>query len=119
MRKKLALKEHIILICGHYEGFDARIEAFVDYEISIGDYVLTGGEIPAMILADSIIRLKDDVIMEESAKTDSLYDGLLKYPQYTKPERTKVIVPESCFLGACEELKIKNHEQVFVPLSNI
>lgn len=84
--KQLSLGNHLILICGHYEGFDARIEQFVDLELSIGDYVLTGGEIPAMIIADSIIRLVDDVIMEESVKTDSLYSGLLKYPQYTKPE---------------------------------
>lgn len=110
--KKLALKEHIILICGHYEGFDARIEAFVDYEISIGDYVLTGGEIPAMILADSIIRLKDDVIMEESAKTDSLYDGLLKYPQYTKPEHYKGYqVPEILLSGHHENIKKYREEQ--------
>lgn len=83
---KLALKKHLIFICGHYEGVDARIESFIDLEISIGDYVLTGGELPAMIISDAVIRLLPEVIESESVQTDSLMTGLLKYAQYTKPE---------------------------------
>lgn len=79
-------EEHIIMLCGHYEGIDARVEALVDYELSIGNYVLTGGEIPAMIISDAVIRLLPGVIAEESHETDSLENDRLKYPQYTKPE---------------------------------
>jgi tRNA (guanine37-N1)-methyltransferase len=82
---ELSKLEHIILLCGHYEGFDARIEDYVDLELSIGNFVLTGGEIPAMAIADAIIRLVPGVLHEESAATDSLQQGLLKHPQYTKP----------------------------------
>ncbi|VEU81198.1 tRNA (guanosine(37)-N1)-methyltransferase TrmD [Haploplasma axanthum] len=78
--------KHLILLCGHYEGLDARVLELVDMEISIGDYVLTGGEIPAMIVVDAVTRLLPGVIMEESHQTDSLSNDRLKYPQYTKPE---------------------------------
>lgn len=78
--------KHIVLLCGHYEGIDARVEELIDLELSIGNYVLTGGEIPAMVISDTIIRLIPNVIMEESHKTDSLENNRLKYPQYTKPE---------------------------------
>ena len=81
----LSLEKHLILICGHYEGFDERIKTVVDMEISIGDYVLTGGEIPAMIIIDSITRLIDGVIRKESYESDSFTDNLLDYPTYTKP----------------------------------
>lgn len=81
----LSKESHIILLCGHYEGFDERIRSFVDEEISVGDYVLTGGEIPSMILIDSITRLIDGVIEEESHINDSFNDNLLDYPVYTKP----------------------------------
>lgn len=77
--------KHIILICGHYEGFDDRIRNIVDYEISIGDYILTGGEYAAMIISDSIIRLIPGVISEESHLNDSFNNNLLDYPTYTKP----------------------------------
>ena len=83
--RNLKLKKHIILVCGHYEGFDERIRNFVDMEISIGDYVLTGGELPAMVICDSIIRLLDGVIREGSHVEDSFTDNLLDYPTYTKP----------------------------------
>src|SRR5690606_8425227 len=79
-------KKHLILICGHYEGIDERVLEFVDEEISIGDYVLTGGEIPAMVITDAITRLLPGVINEASYIDDSHQQGLLKYPQYTKPE---------------------------------
>jgi tRNA (guanine37-N1)-methyltransferase len=79
-------KKHLILLCGHYEGIDARVLKFVDLELSIGDYVLTGGELAAMVIADSITRLVPNVINEASYLEDSHQNGLLKYPQYTKPE---------------------------------
>ena len=81
----LSKEKHLILICGHYEGFDERIKSICDMEISIGDYVLTGGEIPAMVLVDSITRLIPGVIEEESHINDSFNDNLLDYPVYTKP----------------------------------
>ena len=78
-------EEHLILICGHYEGFDERIRTLVDYEISIGDFILTGGEIPAMLLIDSITRLIDGVITKDSLASESFNNNLLDYPTYTKP----------------------------------
>lgn len=78
--------KHLILLCGHYEGIDARVLEFVDEELSIGNYVLTGGEIPAMIISDAVVRLIPGVIDELSRDTDSLQQGWLKYPQYTKPD---------------------------------
>ncbi len=81
----LAKEEHLIILCGHYEGFDERIMSKVDLEYSIGDYVLTGGEIPAMVIADSITRLLDGVINEDSHLNDSFSNGLLEHPNYTKP----------------------------------
>jgi len=96
----LSKEKHLVLLCGHYEGIDARVLELVDYEISIGDYVLTGGEIPAMILSDAIIRLLPGVIMEESHQSDSLTNDRLKYPQYTKPEEYKGFrVPEVLVSG--------------------
>ncbi|MDY0295308.1 MAG: tRNA (guanosine(37)-N1)-methyltransferase TrmD [Acholeplasmataceae bacterium] len=83
---ELSKKKHIIILCGHYEGIDARVEDLIDEEVSIGNYVLTGGEMPAMIISDAISRLVPGVIHEESSDTDSLQKGWLKYPQYTKPE---------------------------------
>ena len=83
---KLSKEEEIVIVCGHYEGFDERIRDYVDEEISIGDYVLTGGEIGAMVLSDSITRLLDGAIKEDSFKDDSFYNGLLEYPQYTRPQ---------------------------------
>ena len=84
---QLAAEEHLIFICGHYEGYDERIrEHLVTDEISIGDYVLTGGEIPAMAVIDSVVRLRPGVLgNEQSAVTDSFSDGLLEYPHYTRP----------------------------------
>ena len=80
--------EHLFLLCGHYEGIDERIiEEIVDEEVSIGDYVLTGGELPALVLADSVIRLCDGVLSgSECFEQESHYNGLLEYPQYTRPE---------------------------------
>ncbi len=96
----LSHEKHLILVCGHYEGFDERILKYVDMEISIGDYVLTGGEIPAMAITDSIVRLVDGVILEESHQLESFQDNLLDYPVYTKPKEFRGdIVPDVLLSG--------------------
>ncbi len=101
----LSKEEHLILICGHYEGFDERIRSLCDMELSIGDYVLTGGEVPAMVLIDSVTRLLDGVINKESYENDSFYQGLLDYPQYTKPRVYNGLeVPEVLLSG--------NHQKI-------
>lgn len=82
---RLSKKEDLIIVCGHYEGIDARFEEYVDENISIGDYVLTGGELPAMVVMDSIMRLLDEGISADSLKEESYTNGLLEYPQYTRP----------------------------------
>lgn len=85
--KELSNEKHLILLCGHYEGIDQRVlDEIVDEEISIGDYVLTGGEIPAMVLIDSVSRFVEGVISKESTMEESFSNGLLEYPQYTRPE---------------------------------
>ena len=93
--------DHIILVCGHYEGIDQRIiDLLVDEEVSIGDYVLTGGELPAMVVADSIIRLLEGVITSSSLEEESFSSGLLEYPQYTRPQNFKGLeVPEVLLSG--------------------
>ena len=84
---ELSKQEHLILLCGHYEGIDQRVlDEIVDEEISIGDYVLTGGELPAMVLVDAVSRYVDGVINKESVEEESFSNGLLEYPQYTRPE---------------------------------
>ena len=83
--RELAEKEHLILLCGHYEGLDARINNHVDELVSIGDYVLTGGELASMVIMDSVIRLLKGSITEGSADEESHENGLLEYPQYTHP----------------------------------
>lgn len=83
--RELSREEHCIIVCGHYEGFDARIIEEADEVLSIGDYILTGGELAAMVISDAIIRLCDGVIQEESHMDESFENGLLEYPQYTKP----------------------------------
>lgn len=96
----LSKEEHLIILCGHYEGFDERIKTIIDMEISIGDYVLTGGELPASVVADSVIRLIPGVISEESLKSESFTDGLLDYPVYTKPREYRGMeVPEVLLSG--------------------
>lgn len=81
----LSEKKHLIFVCGHYEGIDERILNYVDMEISIGDYILTGGEIPSMAISDSIIRLIPGVIKDESTEFESFNNNLLDYPVYTRP----------------------------------
>ncbi len=98
--KSLSNKKHIILICGHYEGFDYRIKNLVDEEISIGNFILTGGELPAMMISDAIIRLIDGVISKESLDSESFDDDLLDYPVYTKPrEFMGMYVPDVLLSG--------------------
>ena len=85
--RELSLKEHIIIICGHYEGIDHRIMDYIDEAISIGDYILTGGEIASLAIVDSVVRLIPDVLgNNESIDVESFDDNLLEYPQYTRPE---------------------------------
>lgn len=103
----LSQEKHLILLCGHYEGIDQRvIDEVVDEEISIGDYVLTGGEIPAMVLIDTVSRYVDGVLSKESIKEESFASGLLEYPQYTRPEvfRGKR-VPEVLLSGHHENIE--------------
>ena len=84
---ELSKAEHLILLCGHYEGIDQRVlDEIVDEEISIGDYVLTGGELPAMVLVDTVSRYIQGVLKQESTKEESFTENLLEYPQYTRPE---------------------------------
>lgn len=85
MAKQFSQVEHLIILCGHYEGFDERIRSYVDMEVSLGDFVLTGGEGAALVISDAIIRLLDGVIQESSHSDDSFENGLLEYPQYTRP----------------------------------
>lgn len=99
-RKLVCEHEHIILLCGHYEGFDERIRSYVDMEVSVGDFVLTGGEAAALVISDALIRLMDGVIQEDSHLDDSFENGLLEYPQYTRPiEYDGVAVPDILMSG--------------------
>ena len=110
----LTSKKHIIIICGHYEGFDERIRTLADIEISIGDYILTGGELPSMVITDSIVRLIDGVIKESSHKNESFNDNLLDYPVYTKPNDFRGMkVPEVLLSGNHKKIKeFRENEQL-------
>lgn len=110
---ELSKEEHLILLCGHYEGIDNRlIENYIDEEISIGDYVLTGGEIPSMVIIDSLARLLPGVLKsEESYREESHYEGLLEHPQYTRPREFKDInVPDILLSG--DHAKIKKWKKI-------
>lgn len=111
--RELAKEESLILLCGHYEGFDERIMALVDYELSIGDYVLTGGELPAMVLVDSIVRLIPGVLGGElSAHDESFSEDLLEYPHYTRPaEFRDMSVPDVLQSGHHGEIDSWRREQ--------
>lgn len=109
---QLSKENHIILICGHYEGFDERIRTLADEEISIGDYILTGGELASMVIADSITRLIDGVIEEESHLNDSFNNNLLDYPVYTKPVDFRGMkVPEVLLSGHHANIKKFREEE--------
>lgn len=112
--KELAQYDELIFLCGHYEGFDARItDKLVDEAISIGDYVLTGGEIPAMVVIDAVARMLNGVLGSgESAIGDSFYNGLLEYPQYTRPREFRgMSVPEILLSGDHAKIKKWRHNE--------
>jgi tRNA (guanine37-N1)-methyltransferase len=106
MSKKLALKKNLMFFCGRYEGIDNRVKSIIDEEISIGDYILTGGEIPALVIIDSLLRFVPGVVGDqESVVNDSFYEGLLDYSHYTKPEELRGYkIPEV--------LKSGNHKNI-------
>ena len=115
--KELSGYENICILCGHYEGVDQRVlDMYVDEEISIGDYVLTGGELPAMVLTDSLARLQKGVLSDDECfEMESHYDGLLEYPQYTKPQTWRGIgIPEVLFSGHHENIRKWRREQSIV-----
>ena len=104
--------KHLILLCGHYEGFDERIKTIVDMELSIGDYVLTGGEVPSMVITDAVTRLFPGVITSESLDSESFNDGLLYYPNYTRPEEFRGMrVPEVLLSGHHKNIEKYRQEE--------
>lgn len=111
--RKLASEPEITLLCGHYEGFDQRIiDNFIDFELSIGDFILTGGEIAAMAIMDAIIRLKPNVINLDSLKNETFNDFLLDYPQYSRPANFRgLLVPEVLISGNHKEIELWRQEQ--------
>lgn len=110
--RRLAEKDHLILIAGHYEGIDARVYDHVDELISMGDYILSGGEIPVMAVIDSLVRIMAGVIRCESTEDESFENGLLEYPQYTKPrDLNGQTVPEVLLSGNHEKIRQWKHEQ--------
>ena len=111
--KELAKYDQLVFICGHYEGFDARIYPLADEAISIGDFVLTGGELPAMVITDAVSRMLPGVLGDEdSAPTDSFYDGLLEFPQYTRPREFEgMAVPEILLSGDHAKIREWRHQQ--------
>jgi tRNA (guanine37-N1)-methyltransferase len=98
--RRFAELPHLILLCGHYEGMDARIFGSIDEEVSMGDYILTGGELPAMTVIDSVVRLLPGALRSASTEEESFEDGLLEYPQYTQPrEYEGMTVPDVLLSG--------------------
>lgn len=111
--KELARHEHLVLVCGHYEGIDERFSRWIDREVSIGDYVLTGGELPAMVLIDAVARMLPGVVKESgSVERDSFFNGLLDYPHYTRPaEFMGMKIPDVLFSGHHEKIERWRREQ--------
>ena len=115
--QELSKSQHIVFICGHYEGYDERIrEHLVSDEISMGDYVLTGGELPAMTMTDAIVRLIPGVLGNEAShQDDSFSDGLLEFPQYTRPREYKEMkVPDVLLSGNHAHIEQWRHEQKLI-----
>lgn len=109
---RLAKEEHLVLICGHFEGMDARIYPHADELLSIGDYILTGGELPAMVICDSVLRLVQGTMKEESTMEESFEEGLLEYPQYTRPaDYNGQKVPEILLSGDHEAIRKWRREE--------
>lgn len=114
MAYNLSQFNHLIIICGHYEGFDERIRTLVDLEISIGDYILTGGEIPSMVIIDSIVRLLDGIILESSHLNETFNNNLLDYPVYTKPREFRGMkVPEVLLSGHHENIRKWREQEAY------
>ena len=110
----LSKEKHLILLCGHYEGFDERIRSIVDIELSIGDFVLTGGEVAAMVVTDAITRLIPGVISEDSHLNDSFNNNLLDYPTYTKPQNFRGMeVPEVLISGNHQKIDDYRREMMY------
>lgn len=111
--QNLATEEHLVFICGHYEGFDARIDNLVTDHLSIGDFIITGGEMAAMIMIDALARFVPGVLgNDDSAYSDSFSDGLLEYPQYTRPEEYRgMAVPEILLSGNHQKIAQWRHQQ--------
>lgn len=109
---ELAETDEIILLCGHYEGMDERIMTAVDEQVSVGDYILTGGELPAMTVTDSIVRLLDGALRKESTQEESFEQKILEYPQYTKPyEYEGMKVPEVLLSGNHQKIAAWRHKE--------
>ncbi len=113
MLAEYKVRDHVIILCGHYEGFDERIRRYFDLEISIGDFVLTGGEIASMVLIDGLVRLLPDALnKEESHLNDSFQDGLLEHPHYTRPRAFDGMdVPEVLFSGHHQRIETWRFEE--------
>lgn len=114
MAESLSLQEEITILCGHYEGVDQRaLDLLQAEEVTIGDYILTGGELPAMVLVDTVARFLDGVLAgEESVKEESVYSGLLEYPHYTKPREVEgLAVPEVLVSGNHEKIDLWRYEK--------
>ena len=112
MAREFSSKKHLIFLCGHYEGFDERIKTIVDMELSIGDYVLTGGEVPSMVITDAITRLIPGVISEGSLDSESFDDNLLDYPNYTRPEEFRGMrVPDVLLSGHHKNIEQYRREE--------
>ena len=110
--QELTKHKHLILICGHYEGFDERIKTIVDEIISVGDFVLTGGEIPACAIVDSVVRLLPGVINSDSLESESFTNNLLDYPQYTKPSEYRGLkVPDILISGNHQKIAEYRHNE--------
>lgn len=110
--QELTKYKHLILICGHYEGFDERIKTIVDEIISVGDFVLTGGEIPACAIVDSVVRLLPGVINSDSLESESFTNNLLDYPQYTKPSEYRGLkVPDILISGNHQKIAEYRHNE--------
>lgn len=111
---QLSFEKHLIIICGHYEGFDERIRTLADYEISIGKYILTGGELPSMVITDSVVRLLDGVINKDSLQNESFNNELMDYPNYTHPvDFNGMVVPEVLLSGHHQNiLKYRNKQAI-------
>ncbi len=114
LAQEISQKENVVIICGRYEGIDERVMNYVNLEVSIGDYVLSGGELPAMVIIDTVSRFVPGVISEESVKNDSFYNNLLDHPHYTRPREFKGhTVPEVLFSGDHEKIEIWRRKEAF------